>query len=40
VFVLDDLVVMQCDTDNQRTEKGGIRKDSVSPRDPFAVELD
>lgn len=39
VFILDDFMVMQCDTDNQSAEEGRIREDSVSPCNPFAVEL-
>lgn len=40
VFVLDNLVVVQGDTDNQRTEESRVGRASMSPGNPFAIDLD
>jgi hypothetical protein len=40
VFVLDDFVVVQTNTDNQRADECRIGEDGVSPSNPFAIDLD
>jgi hypothetical protein len=39
VFILDNLVVMQRNADNQRAEEGSIGENSVSPSNPFSIDL-
>ena len=39
VLVLDDLVVMQRNTNDQCTEESSIRSDSMSPSNPLAIDL-
>lgn len=39
MFILNDLVVVQSNSNNQRAEERSICEYRVSPCDPFAVDL-
>lgn len=39
MFILNDLVVVQSNADNQRTDERCVCESRVSPCDPFSVDL-